>query len=143
VAVNVGSTIVGAEESEGYQGSNVDLGYSAGDLDHELSYRAQLQDEAFEMFRRAGAKISARREDLRMQYGPALARSMRANSNVTVAKAMAERDCKGIMRSLEEAEIEKEVAVQWLRSLQSQLTAALTRAKIWQAQWDVEMRGPR
>ena len=126
-----------------YHGSNVELEWDAANITRELALRAYLQDEAFRRYQDAMSSIVSRKQDLRFRYGPVLVRMINEYKNVTTAKAMADHECRDTLARLESATAEREVALELLRKLQSQMSAAQTRQKIWQAQFDVEMRGPR
>lgn len=132
-----------AEEFD-YYGSNVDLEIEIGNVQRELAARAALQDEAFKVYQDSSAELVAAKRDLRLFWGPALAKHYKRTGNVTIAKSMAEQECRSHLAKVDAASSTREVALSYLRMLQSQLTAAQTRAKIWQAQFDVEGRtGPR
>ena len=126
-----------------YHGSNVDLEVDAADIRQELVSRAYMQDDALSRFQSALRQVARSKRDLRMRYGPVLVRMMSEHGSATVAKAMAERDCRDELMVVDRAVAEKEAAAEELKVLQSQVSAAQTRQKLWEAQFRLESQVAR
>lgn len=134
------------EEFELDQGSNVDLGFSYQEIEHELRVRSWEYDRTLAVLVEAADVLPVVKRRVREAYGLALDRRHQevrrrgGEGYLTVAKALAESDCRAQMEELELVQARREHARAALDKVAAQLSVAQTRARLWLAQFEFETR---
>lgn len=125
---------------EDFQGSNVDLGFTYAEVDDDLRCRSHQIDAVLATYRDAHKGVTERKRELRLAMAKALTTRSKGTASATLAKAQAESDCAEQLFALESEVALRDYCSDELASRRSQLSAAQTRANMWQAQFDLENR---
>lgn len=117
---------------------NHDLGVGLYEIDTELRRRVELLDQAMAIFDQSGRELAASYERLREAFARSIGQHYDRGKTASVAKALAEGECRHLLREVEEVSSMRDSARANIEVLQNQITAAQTRARLWIAQWNAE-----
>lgn len=126
-------------EYEPGEGSNVDLGDDYATLARDLRNLPHRLDQALAVVAKAVMEIPELKRQHREEEGAAILRHVLKHGPL-VAKKLAECECREVLFALETAEAERDVAKAALGAIETQISAAQTRARMWLAQFDEDRR---
>lgn len=124
------------------QGLNVEVG-TLEELDNELSLLTYRLGEAGRVQRSAGEALPGLQLMFRELYAQALQRRTSGKNSAelySVAKKLAESDCRDLLFEIETEQAKKSWASQRVKILETQISAVQTRARLFIAVYESDMR---
>jgi len=128
-------------EKKIYPGLSVEVDHAA-DLDEILFHLYEEMEKCTRELKDAGELLGVYKGAYDEAFYPALKDQMSVQKSVSAAENHAKTEVYPLKVELDKAQVRFDTAIKWLASCEARLSSIQTRANLFRAVFDVEMKGP-